>query len=54
VGDKAQGRARREKLQLMINSKPRSARNDLSPRMHLQTLAIADLKMPNHTAFGRH
>ena len=32
----------------MIDSKPRSLRNDLLPEMHLQTLAIADLKMPKH------
>jgi hypothetical protein len=43
------GQERREKLQLMINSRPRDARNDLLPTMELQTLAIADLKMPKHT-----
>ena len=42
-GLKAQGRERREKLQMMINSRPRSARNDLLPTMELQTLPIADL-----------
>jgi hypothetical protein len=47
-GLKAQGRERREKLQMMINSRPRSARNDLLPTMELQTLAIADLKMSKH------
>jgi hypothetical protein len=47
-GLKAQGRARREKLQLMINGRPRHARNDLLPEMRLQTLAIADLTMPKH------
>jgi hypothetical protein len=45
-GLKAAGRARREKLQLMINSTPRTLRNDLLPEMKLQTLAIADLNMP--------
>jgi hypothetical protein len=40
------GKERREKLQLMINSRPRSLRNDLLPTMELQTLAIKDLKMP--------
>jgi hypothetical protein len=47
-GLKAQGRARREKLQAIINSRPSTVRNDLLPEMHLQTLAIADLKMPKH------
>ena len=47
-GLKAQGRARREKLQMIINSKPRALRNDLLPAMELQTLAIAGLKMPKH------
>jgi ParB-like nuclease family protein len=47
-GLKAQGRERREKLMTMINSKPRTLRNDLLPTMKLQTLAIADLKMPKH------
>ena len=32
----------------MINSKPRTLRNDLLPTMELQTLAIADLEMPKH------
>ena len=40
------GKERREKLQMMINSKPRTLRNDLLPEMQLQTLAIADLTMP--------
>jgi hypothetical protein len=48
-GLKAQGRARREKLQLMINTNPRNLRNDLSPEMKLQTIAIKDIKMPKHT-----
>jgi hypothetical protein len=47
-GLKAQGRARREKLMTMINSKPRTLRNDLLPTMELQTLAIADLEMLKH------
>ena len=47
-GLKAQGRERREKLQMMINSRPRNTRNDLLPEMKLQTLAIADIKMPKH------
>jgi hypothetical protein len=42
------GRDRREKLQMMINSRPRSMRNDLLPTMELQALAIADLNMPKH------
>jgi hypothetical protein len=42
------GKERREKLQLMINSRPRSARDDLLPEMHLQTLAIADLSDLDH------
>ena len=45
---KAQGRARREQLQAIINSTPRTLRNDLLPTMELQTLAIADLKMPKN------
>jgi hypothetical protein len=44
-GLKAQGRERREKLQTMINTKPRATRNDLLPTMELHTLAMADLKM---------
>ena len=47
-GLKAAGRARREKLQLMINTKPQHTRNDLLPEMKLQTLAIADIKMPKN------
>jgi hypothetical protein len=47
-GLKAQGRARREKLQMMINSKPQHTRNDLLPEMKLQTIAIKDIKMPKH------
>jgi hypothetical protein len=42
------GMERRQKLQTMINSRPRHARNDLLPTMELQTLAITDLKMPEH------
>jgi hypothetical protein len=45
---KAAGRARREKLQEIINSTPRTLRNDLLPTMELQVLAISDLKMPKH------
>ena len=52
-GLKAQGRERCEKLMTMINSKPRHARNDLLPEMKLQTLAIADLKMPKHMVRSR-
>jgi hypothetical protein len=47
-GLKAAGRERREKLQMIINTKPRNTRNDLLPSMELQTLAIADLKMPKN------
>jgi hypothetical protein len=47
-GLKAQGRARREKLQAMINSTPRKLRKTLLPGMELQTLAIADLKTFKH------
>jgi hypothetical protein len=32
-GLKAQGRERREKLQMMINSRPHHTRNDLLPEM---------------------
>ena len=42
------GLERREKLQMMLNSRPRHARNDLLPEMKLQTLAISDLKMPKN------
>ena len=42
------GMERRQKLQMMLNSQPRHARNDLTPMMELQTLAIKDLKMPKH------
>jgi hypothetical protein len=41
-GLKAQGRARREKLQLMLDSKPQHTRNDLLPTMELQTIAIKE------------
>ena len=47
-GLKAQGRERREKLQMIINSKPRNTRNDLLPEMKLQTLAIKDIVMPKN------
>jgi hypothetical protein len=47
-GLKAARRERREKLSMIINSTPRHKRNDLLPTMELQTLAIADLKMPKH------
>jgi hypothetical protein len=40
-GLKVQGRARREKLQMMINSGPHHTRNDLLPEMKLQPLANA-------------
>jgi hypothetical protein len=33
---------------MMINSRPRVARNDLLPTMKLQTLAISDLTMPKN------
>jgi hypothetical protein len=42
-------RARREKLQEIIDSKPRSLRNDLLPAMDLQATAISELKIPKHT-----
>jgi hypothetical protein len=45
-GLKAAGRERREKLQMIINTKPRNTRNDLLPTMELQTLAIADIVVP--------
>jgi ERCC4-related helicase len=38
-GLKAAGRERREKLQMIINSRPQHTRNDLLPEMKLQTLA---------------
>ena len=41
-GLKAQGRARREKLRAMINSRPSTVRDDLLPTIKLRTLAIAD------------
>jgi hypothetical protein len=44
-GLKAAGRERREKLQMIINTKPRSTRDELLPSMELQTLAIADLNI---------
>jgi hypothetical protein len=47
-GLKAAGRERREKLQMIINTKPRHTRNDLLPSMELQTIAIADIKVPKH------
>jgi hypothetical protein len=42
------GKERREKLQMIINSRPHHTRNDLLPEMKLRTLAIADLTMPKH------
>jgi hypothetical protein len=35
---------------MMIDSKPRTLRNDLLPELTLQTLAISDLKMPKNMA----
>jgi hypothetical protein len=47
-GLKAAGRERREKLSAIINTTPRNIRNDLLPSLELQTIAIADIKMPKH------